>query len=85
MVAHPQANGQIEVINRTILHGLKAWVKNMGGSWVDELHSILWAYCTMPHLPTGESPYMLVYRAEAILLEIGLHNLRVEKFDPTSN
>ncbi|GKA97102.1 reverse transcriptase domain-containing protein [Tanacetum coccineum] len=43
-VAHPQANGQTEVTNRTMLQGLKARLKKAKGKWVEELPNILWAY-----------------------------------------
>ncbi|KAL2226629.1 UNVERIFIED_CONTAM: Gag-Pol polyprotein [Sesamum indicum] len=44
-VANPQANGEIEVTNRTILQHLKTRLENKG-SWVDELSGVLWAYRT---------------------------------------
>ncbi|KAL2246103.1 UNVERIFIED_CONTAM: Gag-Pol polyprotein [Sesamum indicum] len=46
-VANPQANGQTEVTNRTILEHLKTHLENKG-SWVDELPGVLWAYRMTP-------------------------------------
>ncbi|XP_073153270.1 uncharacterized protein [Henckelia pumila] len=43
-VENPQANGQTEVTNRTILQHLKTRLGNAKGKWVDELPSVLWAY-----------------------------------------
>ncbi|GMH19405.1 hypothetical protein Nepgr_021246 [Nepenthes gracilis] len=53
-VAYPQANGQVEVTNRTLLHGLKTKLEDAGGSWADELPSVLWSYRWSPstHRPT---------------------------------
>ena len=45
-VGHPSANGEAEVTNHTLLQGLKAMIDRAKGAWVDELHSILWAYQT---------------------------------------
>ncbi|KAI3448580.1 hypothetical protein Pfo_005245 [Paulownia fortunei] len=64
-VAHPQANGQVEVTNRIILQGIKTRLDRSGGGWVDELDSVLWAYRTTPRTTTGETPFSLVYGAEA--------------------
>lgn len=36
-VAHPQANGQVEVTNRTIIAGIKARLRKAKGNWTYEL------------------------------------------------
>jgi hypothetical protein len=36
-VAHPQANGQTEVTNRTLVQGIKKMLDKAKGMWVDEL------------------------------------------------
>ena len=72
--------------NRTILHGLKTRLNEARGLWVEELPSALWAYRTTPHVPTGESPFNLAYRTEAMIpLEIGLPSIRVEQYREPSN
>ena len=38
---HPQANGQVEVTNRTILRNLKARLEKSKTEWVEDLPSIL--------------------------------------------
>ncbi|XP_073137334.1 uncharacterized protein [Henckelia pumila] len=58
-VGNPQANGQTEVTNRTILQHLKTRLGNAKGKWEDELPSVLWAYRTTPRSSTGESPFNL--------------------------
>ncbi|GFZ06762.1 hypothetical protein Acr_18g0009320 [Actinidia rufa] len=54
---HPQANGQVEVTNRTILRNLKGEVrkvkKRMGGRLAK--HTL--AYHTTSQIPMGETPY----------------------------
>ncbi|KAL0377453.1 UNVERIFIED_CONTAM: hypothetical protein Sradi_3050800 [Sesamum radiatum] len=65
-VSNPQANGQTEVTNRTILQHLKTRLGTAKGAWVDELPSVLWAYRTTPRTATGESPFNLSYGTEAV-------------------
>ncbi|KAL0406386.1 UNVERIFIED_CONTAM: hypothetical protein Slati_3952500 [Sesamum latifolium] len=45
-VAHPQANGQVEVTNRILGQGIKRRLERVGGNWAEELTSVLWAYRT---------------------------------------
>ena len=85
-VGHPQSNGEVEVTNRTILHGLKTRLNEAKGLWVEELNSILWAYRTTPRVPTGESPFSLAYGTEAMIpLEIRLPSTRVEQYREPDN
>ncbi|XP_073121774.1 uncharacterized protein [Henckelia pumila] len=85
-VGNPQANGQTEVTNRTILQHLKTRLGNAKGKWVDELPSILWAYRTTPCSSTGESPFNLAYRAEAVApAEIGEQSWRVKQYTSSGN
>ena len=56
---HPQANGQTEVTNRTLLKIIKAWLVGVKGAWPEELPSVLWAYRTTAQTPTGETPFNL--------------------------
>ncbi|KAL2243655.1 UNVERIFIED_CONTAM: hypothetical protein Sindi_0483500 [Sesamum indicum] len=84
-VANPQANGQTEVTNRTILQHLKTRLENKG-SWVDELSGVLWVYRTTPRTATGETPFCLVYGTEAIIpTEISEESQRVALYDPKTN
>ncbi|XP_019181624.1 PREDICTED: uncharacterized protein K02A2.6-like [Ipomoea nil] len=64
-VCYPQANGQVENANRTIVNGLKKKLESAGGAWVEELDAILWAYRTTPRRATGETPFSLAYGFEA--------------------
>nr|CAH67964.1 OSIGBa0142I02-OSIGBa0101B20.7 [Oryza sativa] len=70
-LAHPRSNGQVERANAEILKGLKTKTFNIlkkhGDSWIEELPAVLWANRTTPSRATGETPFFLVYGAEAVL------------------
>nr|GEX42500.1 retrovirus-related Pol polyprotein from transposon opus [Tanacetum cinerariifolium] len=85
-VAHPQANGQTEVTNRTILPGLKERLGKAKGKWVEELPNALWAYRTTARAGNRCTPFSLVYGSEAVLPpELGLSTYRISNFDPNIN
>ena len=85
-VAYPQANGQAEASNKTILYGLKTRLEKAKGKWVDELPSILWAYRTTSRVSTGETPFSLVYRTYALIpVEVDLVSPRVRTFREEGN
>nr|AAM74243.1 Putative retroelement [Oryza sativa Japonica Group] len=69
--AHPRSNSQVERANAEILKGLKTKTFNIlkkhGDSWIEELPAVLWANRTTPSRATGETPFFLVYGAEAVL------------------
>ncbi|XP_042417012.1 uncharacterized protein LOC122005851 [Zingiber officinale] len=77
-----ERNGQAEVTNREILRGLCTWLDHAGGSWVDELPSVLWAYRITPREVTGITPFQLVYGGEAVMpVEGGVESNRVSLYD----
>ena len=85
-VAHPQANGQVENANRTLLKGIKTRLEGSKGSWLEELPSVLWAYRTTPRASTGETPFCLAYGTEAVIpLEVGSPSLRVNFYHDQRN
>ena len=55
--AHPQANWQVEVTNRSLLKIIKTRLEGVKGIWPKELPSVLWAYKTMARTPTRETPF----------------------------
>jgi transposase InsO family protein len=70
-VAHPRSNGQAERANTEVLKGLKTGSFNSkleayGKKWLDNLQSILWSIHTSATKPTRETPFFLVYGAEAV-------------------
>nr|AAS79740.1 putative polyprotein [Oryza sativa Japonica Group] len=84
-VAHPMSNGQVERANGMILQGIKARVfdrlKPYAGKWVKQLPSVLWSLRTTPSRATGQSPFFLVYGAEAMLpSEVEFESLRFRNF-----
>ena len=56
-VARPQANRQVEVINKTIKHNLKVKLEDLKRRWADELPEVLWAYRTIARALTRETPF----------------------------
>ncbi|XP_074556483.1 uncharacterized protein LOC141812342 [Curcuma longa] len=80
-VAYPQSNGQTEVVNREIVRGLKTKLDHEGGSWVEELPCVLWAYRTTPKESTGLTPFHLVYGGEAVVpMEVGVESDRRQHY-----
>jgi len=66
-VEHPQANGLAEAVNRVIFRGIRRRQDKAKTNWVEELHTVLWAYRTTPHSTIGESPFRLTYGTEAVI------------------
>ncbi|XP_057958527.1 uncharacterized protein LOC131151272 [Malania oleifera] len=86
LVAHPQSNGQVENMNRTILHGLRTRLESMQGRWAEELPSLIWVYHTTKRAATGETPFMLVFGAEAVIpAEVGMPSWRRQYFNEQTN
>ncbi|XP_074560329.1 uncharacterized protein LOC141816443 [Curcuma longa] len=76
------ANEQAEVVNREIVRKLKTKLDHEGGSWVEELPCVLWAYCTTPREGTDMTPFHLVYRGEAVVpMEVGVESDRRRCYD----
>jgi hypothetical protein len=71
-IAYPRSNGQAKRANAEVLKGLKmrsfnAKLETCSKKWLDNLQSILWSICITATKPTGETPFFLVYGAEAVL------------------
>ena len=70
-VSYPRCNGQVERANAEVLKGLKTKafdkLENRGRNWIEHLPSVMWSLRTTPTRPTGETPFFLVYGAEAVL------------------
>uniref|UniRef100_A0A2N9G648 Uncharacterized protein n=1 Tax=Fagus sylvatica TaxID=28930 RepID=A0A2N9G648_FAGSY len=83
---HPQANGQVEVTNRSLLKMIKTRLERAKGLWPEELPNILWAYRTTVRTPTGETPFRLTYGTKAVIpVEIGLTTWRTNNYDEVTN
>ncbi|XP_057775328.1 uncharacterized protein LOC130994298 [Salvia miltiorrhiza] len=64
---YPQANGQAESSNKTIMNTLKKLLEKAKGRWADELPGVLWSYRTTTRTSTGETPFSLAYGMEAVI------------------
>lgn len=57
---HPQANGQTERHNRTLLAALKKYTEEHPKDWDLYVHGITYAYNNQVHTSTGVAPFELV-------------------------
>jgi transposase InsO family protein len=64
---YPQANGQVESINKVLKMMLQWMVGKHKSNWHLMLFSTLWAYRTSAKTATGFTPFQLVYGLEAVL------------------
>ena len=84
--SHPQANGQVEVANRSLLKIIKTRLEGVKGVWLDELPGVLWAYRTIVRTPTGETPFKLAYGSKVVMpVEVHVANHRVMKYQDEEN
>ena len=84
--SHPQANGQTEVTNQSLLKIIKTWLKGAKGIQPDELSSVLWAYQTTVRTPIRETPFKLAYGSDAVILtEVGLISYKVAHYKDEEN
>ena len=68
------------------MNGFKKRLDDAKGKCVEEVPYVLWTYRTTPRRSTGETPFSMTNRAEAvILLETGFPALRTTSFNPSSN
>ena len=85
-VGRPQANGQVEAFNKLIADGKKKRIEKAGGLWADELINVLWSIRTTTKGATGETPFFMVYGAEAVLpIELVEPTLRVMLYKEDDN
>ena len=83
---HPQANGQVKVINRSLLKLIKTRLERIKGIWPDELPSVLQAYRTTAQTPIRETPFRLAFRSEAAIpAEVGITSYRIAYHDERKN
>jgi len=83
---HPQANGQVESSNKIIVKNLKKRLGAKKGKWAEELPFVLWADRTTVKNATGQTPFSLVFGAEAVIpTEMVIPTARSSLRDPESN
>ena len=66
-MAHPQANGQVEAVNKTLKDTLKKKLEDDKGNWPEELPEVLWSYRKTEKTATGQTPFSMAYDYEAML------------------
>ena len=72
--------------NRTLLKIIKTKLDDAKGAWPEELPNVLWAYRTTARTPTGETPFRLTYRTEAVIpVEVGVTSTRRAAFSEEGN
>ena len=64
---YPQANGQVEAINKVLKRMLQRMIGVHKQNWHLIMYLALWAYRTSVRNATGFTPFQLVYGLEAIL------------------
>ena len=83
---HPQANGQAEIANRSLLKIIKTCLEGAKGVWPDELPGVLWAYRTTVRTSTGETPFKLAYGSETVIpAEVHMANHRLTMYQDKDN
>ena len=75
---YPQANDQVEVVNKTLKTILKRTINVAHSNWHIMLYPALWAYRTNVKTTTGFYPFQLVHEVEAVtLIECEITSLRI--------
>jgi len=67
---HPQGDGLVERLNRTILAMLTTTTDEQGEDWESHLAKVCFAYNTSEHASTGYSPFYMMYGRKAKILLI---------------
>ena len=72
--------------NRTLFKIIKTRLDDAKGVWPEELPNVLWAYRTTTRTPTGETPFRLTYRIEAVIpVEVRVTSTRQAAFSEEGN
>ena len=74
----PQANGQVEAINKTLKTILKRTIIATHSNWHIMLYPTLWAYRTNVKNAIGFSPFQLIHGVEAVTsIECEIPSLKI--------
>ncbi|GJW55689.1 reverse transcriptase domain-containing protein [Tanacetum coccineum] len=69
-----------------LCEGIKARLEARSKNWMEELPHVLWAHRTMIKSSNGDTPFLLTYGTEAVILaEIGMPTLRTTELDLVQN
>lgn len=66
MYSIQKTNGQIKVVNKTIVKILKRKVDKNPKTWAELLPKIMWAYKTSIETTASHTPFTLAFRLEAL-------------------
>ncbi|GKE29809.1 reverse transcriptase domain-containing protein, partial [Tanacetum coccineum] len=85
-VKHPQSNGQVERVNRSLGEGIKARLGEDNRNWVEEVPHVLWAHRTMIKTSNGDTLFSLTYGTEVVIpVEIWMPSLRCAEVNRAEN
>nr|GEW51523.1 reverse transcriptase domain-containing protein [Tanacetum cinerariifolium] len=85
-VKHPQANGLVERVNKSLREGIKARLGDTNKNWVEEISHVLWAHRAMIKSSNEEIAFSLTYGAEVVIpAKIGMPPLRTADVDMVKN
>ncbi|GJW55223.1 reverse transcriptase domain-containing protein [Tanacetum coccineum] len=85
-VKYPQTNGLVKRANKSLGEGIKARLDKGSKDWMEKISHVLWAHRTMIKSSNGDTPFLLTYRTEVVILaEIGMPTLRTTKIDMVQN
>ena len=77
---YAQANGQVEVVNKTIIALVKKHIWRQPRNWRDTISQFFWAYQCSPRCSIGTTPYKPVFGHDAVLpIEVNLQISHVAK------
>ncbi|XP_074378199.1 uncharacterized protein LOC141719724 [Apium graveolens] len=65
---------------------MKEKLEEKKGTWPEKLPQVLWSYNTTPRTTTGEIPFSMVYRCEAMVpVEVWAGSFRRDNYDSEEN
>ncbi|XP_062116009.1 uncharacterized protein LOC133830107 [Humulus lupulus] len=66
-VLHPQADRQVESVNKILKYILKKCLELAKRNWPERLPKVLWSYRTTERTTIGDTPFALTYGYDAML------------------
>jgi len=81
---HPQSNGAVERVNKSIVSLIRKSIMCTGGNWEDHLARAVFTCRVVKHSATGFSPFFLLFGQEALTPgENYLQNIQATKLNAT--